>query len=93
MIKEILKLISDKKLTLNDMAQTLDLSKKDLLGRLALMVQMGYITTSCTPSDQAAAACSRCLSNNNCPDADMKQRFGVVYYLTAKGKKVSGKLK
>jgi predicted transcriptional regulator len=95
MIKEILKLMSSGNLTINEIAQKMNLSKDELLNRFKMMEQMGYLkradkAESETKSHGTSKTCTFCPEAKSCSSNKRTSYEGLTYSLTEKGKNLAG---
>ncbi len=91
MNRKILQLISQKNLTLNQIAFELKISRKELINRLELMEHMGYIKIKCQSTSEDELKCSCCPLIRTCPEGNNNNSFGKFYELTTKGKRICNK--
>ncbi len=89
MIKKILNIISQGTITLNDLAQKLNVNQNKLKNRLKLMEHLGYIEAIPNSYCNIDSACSNCpVYTMGCDDDKKLRANSTIYCLTKKGRKV-----
>lgn len=93
MIKEILQLMASGKLSLSEMSSELSITNEELKNRLELMRHLGYVEILCetTSKSNGKMKCSCCPQQKSCSESTNRDKFGISYGLTNKGKRVSKK--
>ena len=91
-MKEILRLMAERKLTLNEISSKLELRQSDLLNRLELMEHMGYIKSmsdgKCMASSSPSCACCPISNSDKCYIDKSTQTKITAYKITKKGKRI-----
>lgn len=92
MIKDILILMAEGKLTLNEISSKLEIRHSDLLNRLELMEHMGFIESisveKCLNGSNPSCSCCPMPDTEKClVDNPTKSKFNA-YKITKKGEKI-----
>ncbi len=86
MLKSILEIMAREDLSFSELAQTLDISTRELRNRLQTLENMGHIEK--LPGNSGEKACTFCPTASGCESCESNLQFPDTYRITSKGRKL-----